>query len=166
MEQAIEAWDDSAEVGGELRQVHGGVTRRDALLAALPPALFGLSISLPFLLMVLMGQLVIGRRTLLCYGPSISGTVVIGVGVALLTVLTLTIGGVVAAVLRRLPLWGYTWTGSAVMGILCILMIASDDLPYLVSPVIDMLIAIALLLLMGAAIGLACAGRCWADWLG
>jgi len=45
-------------------------------------------------------------------------------------------------------------------------MIASDDLPYLVSPVIDMLIAIALLLLMGAAIGLACAGRCWADWLG
>lgn len=69
-----------------------------------------------------------------------------------LAALTLVIGGVVAAV-RRLPSWGHTWIGTAVMVIVFALMVAADDLSYLVSPVIDVLIMLALLLRLGAALG-------------
>ena len=74
------------------------------------------------------------------------------IGVIGLASLTLVIGGVVA-VARRLPLWGYTWIGTTVMVVVSALVVAADDLPYLVSPVIDVLIMMALLLLLGAALG-------------
>ncbi|MFQ5811990.1 MAG: hypothetical protein ACE5I2_02175 [Anaerolineae bacterium] len=155
MEKAMEALGDPAEVGRELKQVHGGATKRDAWLAALPPAIFGLSITVFFLLVVPPSRLVIGGPARVRYGSGINPTALaVGVGVMLLATLTLAVGGVVAAA-QRLPLWGYTWTGSAVMGILCVLMIASDDLPYLMSPMVDVLIGITLLLMMGAALGMA-----------
>ena len=41
MKKTVEAFGDPAEVGRELKRVHGGATRRDALLAALPPTALG-----------------------------------------------------------------------------------------------------------------------------
>ena len=147
MEKAMEALGDPAELGRELKQVHGGATRRDAWLAALPPAIFGLSITLLFLL-------AIGLPTRVRYGPGINTALALGIGVLLLATLALAIGGVVATA-RRLPIWGHAWTGAAAMSILFVLMLASDDRPHLVSPAVDGLILIALLLMMGGALGMA-----------
>jgi len=153
MEKAMEAFGDPAEVGRELRQVHGGATRRDALLAALPPMLLGLSMAIPLLIRAPLSQLVIGGPTRVHYSPGvITGGMMVGIGAMALAALILVIGGVVA-VARRLPLWGYTWIGTTVMVIAVALTVAADDLPYLVSPVIDMLIMMALMLLLGTALG-------------
>ena len=153
MEQAMEAFGDPAEVGRELRQIHGGATRRDALLAALPPVLLGLSIAISLLLRAPLSQLVIGGPTRIHYTPGIiTGTMAVAIGAMALAALILVIGGVVA-VARRLPLWGYTWIGTTVMVIAVALTVAADDLPYLVSPLIDMLIMMALMLLLGTALG-------------
>ena len=153
MEKAMEAFGDPAEVGRELKQVYGGATKRDAWLAALPPVLLGLSIAISLLLRAPLSRLVIGGPTRIHYSPGIiTGGMAIGIGAIVLAALILVIGGVVAAA-RRLPLWGHTWIGTTVMVIVFALMVAADDLPYLVSPLIDMLIVIALLLMMGAALG-------------
>ena len=153
MEKAMEALGDPAEVGRELKQVHGGATRRDALLAALPPVLLGLSIGISLLLRAPLSRLVIGGPTRIHYSPGIiTGGMMVTIGVIVLAALILVIGGVVA-VARRLPLWGYTWIGTTVMVIVFALMVAADDLPYLVSPAIDMLIMMALMLLLAAALG-------------
>jgi len=153
MEKAMEAFGDPAEVGRELKQVHGGTTKRDALLAALPPVLLGLSIGISLLLRAPLSQLVIGGPTRVHYSPGIiTGAMMVGIGAMALAALILVIGGVVA-VARRLPLWGHTWVGTTVMVIVFALMVAADDLPYLVFPVIDMLIMLALMLLLAAALG-------------
>jgi hypothetical protein len=153
MEKTIEAFGDPAEVGRELRQVHGGATKRDAWLAALPPVLLGLSIGIPLLFRAPLSQLVIGGPTRVYYAPGvITGAMMVTIGVIALASLILVIGGVVA-VARRLPPWGYTWVGTTVMVIVFALMVAAEDLPYLVSPAIDVLIMMALMLLLGAALG-------------
>jgi hypothetical protein len=153
MEKAMEAFGDPAEVGRELKQVHGGMmTRRDAWLAALPPVLLGLSIGISLLLRAPLSRLVIGGPTRIRYTPGvITGGMMVTIGVIVLASLILVIGGVVAAA-RRLPLWGTTWVGTTVMVIVFALMVVSDDLPYLVSPLIDMLIALALMLLLAAVL--------------
>ena len=158
MEKAMEAFGDPAEVGRELKQIHGGATRRDALLAALPPVLLGLSMAIPLLLCQRVGRaplsrLVIGGPTPVHYSPGIiTGGMAVGIGAMVLAALILVMGGVVA-VARRLPLWGHTWVGATVMVIVVALTVAADDLPYLVSPAIDMLIMMALMLLLAAALG-------------
>ncbi len=155
MEKAIEELGDPAELGRELKQVHGGFTRRDAWLAALPPVLFGLSVTVPILLMALLGRLVIGGPTRVRFGPpDVNAALLVGIGVVLLVALTLVVGGVVA-VARRLPAWGYTWTGTAVLVVMSGLSVAAEDLPYLVSPMADVAIMLVLLAMLGAAIGIA-----------
>ncbi len=153
MEKTIEAFGDPAEVGRELKQVHGGATRRDALLAALPPVLLGLSIGISLLLRAPLSQLVIGGPTRVHYTSGvITGGLMVTIGLIGLAALILVIGGVVA-VAQRLPLWGTTWVGTTVMVIAVALMAVAEDLPYLVSPVIDVLIMMALMLLLAAALG-------------
>ncbi len=153
MEKAVEALGDPAELGRELKQVHGGFTKRDAWLAALPPVLFGLSIAITSLLMAPLGQLVIGGPSRArYYGLNI--TLMVGVGVMLLVALTLVVGGALAVV-RRLPAWGYTWLGSAVLIVMSGLSVAAEDLPYLVSPMADLAIMLVLLAMLAAAIGVA-----------
>ncbi len=155
MEKAMEALGDPVEMGRELKQVHGGATRRDAPLAALPPTLFGLSIAIFLLLPVPLSRLVIGGPTRARYGTGINNVgLQVGVVVVLLATLTLAAGAVFATA-RRLPVWGHTWTGAAVMAILFALVAAGDDRSYLVSPAVDVLILMALLLMMGAALGAA-----------
>jgi hypothetical protein len=155
MEKAMEALGDPAEVGRELKQVHGGAMRRDALLAALPVGILGLSITVSLLLRAPLSRLVIGGPTRIHYGPGISmGGTVVGIGVLLLAMLIVVAGSLVAAA-RRLPVWGYTWTGAAVIVILCALAAVANDTPYLVSLIVDMLIVISLMLMMGAVLGAA-----------
>jgi hypothetical protein len=156
MEKAMEALGDADELGRELKQVHGGFTKRDAWLAALPPVIFGLGTTITLLLMALMGgRLVIGGPTRVRFGsPDLNVFLAIGIGVALLVALTLVVGGLLAVV-RRLPAWGYTWTGSAVLVVMSGLSVAAEDLPYLVSPVIDVVIMLVLLAMLAVAIGVA-----------
>jgi hypothetical protein len=155
MEKVMEALGDPAELGRKLKLVHGDATRRDALLAALPPALFGLSIAIFLLLPVPLGRLVIGGPTRVRYGAGINNVgLQVGIVVVLLTTLILAAGAVIAAA-RQLPVWGHSWTGAAVMAILFALVAAGDDRPYLVSPAGDVLILIAILLMLGAALGAA-----------
>ena len=153
MEKAMEALGDPAEVGRELKQVHCGAMRRDALLAALPAGILGLSITVSLLLRAPLSRLVVGGPTRVHYSPVIiTGGMMVTIGLIGLAALILVIGGVVA-VARRLPLWGYTWIGTTVMVIVFALVAAAEDLPYLVSPLIDVLIMMALLLLLGVALG-------------
>jgi hypothetical protein len=76
----------------------------------------------------------------------------IGVGVALLTVGALVAVGLALTRRQPLPSWGHTWTASATTAILAALMIAGDDVPYLISPLADTLLGSALLLMLGLAI--------------
>ena len=139
----------------EMQRVHVQSTRRGALVAALPPLFCGLAIALLFLLVVPLDRLVIGGATQgIRLGKIEQVRLSIGLGVGAGVVALLVLVALYAA-WRRLPLWGTTWTGAAVMAILFVLAGASDDLPYLVSPVIDVLILIALMLMMGAALGAA-----------
>jgi len=154
MSKAIEALGDSVEVGREWKRVHGGAMGRDTWLAALPPVLLGLSMAVSALSRVPLSQLVIGGPTPVHYTGIITEGMMVGIGALGLAALVLVVGGVAAAA-QRLPLWGHTWIGTAVMIIVFALMVAADDLPYLVSPVIDVLIMLALLLLLAAAIGVA-----------
>ena len=75
----------------------------------------------------------------------------VGVTMVVLAISALIAGGVIAA-LRRLPIWGHTWTGAAVM-IVVRLIGAGDDKPYLFSPMADVIILITLILMLGAALG-------------
>lgn len=151
MGKGMQALDDPAEVGREVKQAHGRASRRDAWLAAMPPVIFGLSMAILILLSTPLGRLVIGGPTSPRYQLNSPG-LMIGGTVVLLALLTLAAGGVIAAA-RRLRVWGHSWTGTAVMAISFMLMIAADDKPYLLSPVVDVIIMIALLLLLGAALG-------------
>ncbi|MBC7250727.1 MAG: hypothetical protein H5T62_10635 [Anaerolineae bacterium] len=155
MSKAIKELSGSAEKDRDRKKVHSEATRRDARLAALPPLILGLSLALSALVRVPLSQLVVGGPTPVRYSPGvITGGMMIGIGALGLAALLIVVGGVIA-VARRLPLWGHTWTGAAVMIIVFSLMVAGDDLPYLVSPLIDLLIMFALLLLLGAALGAA-----------
>ena len=163
MSKTIRVWSDSAGRDRGKKQVHSEATRRDARLAALPPVILGLSLAIAALVRVPLSQLVIGGPTPVHYSPGvITGGMMVGIGAMGLAALIIVVGGAVA-VARRLPPWGHTWTGAAVMIIVFSLMVAADDLPYLVSPLIDLLIIFALLLLLGAALG---AAGWRGSWLG
>lgn len=151
MKQAKKALGDPAELDWELREVHERTVGRDAWLAALPPVIFGLSLAILILVSTPASRLVIGGPTSPRYQLNSLG-LMIGGAVVVLTLLVLAIGGMIAAV-RRLPVWGYSWSGAAVMAVTFMLIIASDDKPHLVSPVVDVIIMIALLLLLGTALG-------------
>jgi hypothetical protein len=53
--KAVERFGDAKEIGEELRQAHGRGTRKEGLLAALPPLLFGAAWGLPLVVPVLLG---------------------------------------------------------------------------------------------------------------
>ena len=143
--------------GGDigLDRVSAAPSRGDAWLAALPPVLFGLSLSASYLQAALRGQVVIGGPTPLEQGPSTSPMVAIIVGVAVLAAGALVAVVRAIATRRRLPFWANSWTASAAMGILAALNIAADDVPHLMSPLLDTVVGTAALLLLGVAVGIA-----------
>jgi hypothetical protein len=120
-------------------------TPQQALWAALPPLLFGLALSAFLLGFVPWREVVWGGPTEYpTPSPSFAPLVVPAiVGLALLC------GGLLGAG-RRLPRWSYTWASGAVVVVLFALVLLGDDLPYLISPTIDMWLVLSLLALLGA----------------
>lgn len=120
-------------------------TPQEALWAALPPLLFGLALSAFLLGYVPWRDVVWGGPTRYpTPSPSFTPLVVPSiVGLALIC------GGLVAAG-RGLPRWSYTWASGAVVAVLSALVLMGDELPYLISPTVDMLLVLGLLALLGA----------------
>lgn len=89
--------------------------RRQALLAALPPLLFGLGIGISWL--------VIGRQW-----QSISRLqLYAGIGAGFLAAAVIAVGALFA-LLKGLPDWGYMWVGSALLGFVLLLQTAAEEL--------------------------------------
>ena len=131
---------------------HWGIQdRRAAVLASLPPLLFGSGIAL--------GALVV-------HDPWYAvprWRLYAGVLITVLPAVVVALGGLLA-LLRRLPAWGYSWVGAAAMG--CLMFVktlveerADEGLP-LFSPVIDLIIAILLVATLAALLAFAA----WRGW--
>jgi hypothetical protein len=122
--------------------------RKETLLAAAPPIVFGLGIA--------AGALVMG-------GPwnAIPGwRLVAGLVLIALPWVVIVVGGAIASV-RRLPAWGYTWAGAAVLMLALAAQTAAEELTegssLVVPPVVEWLAAILvivanLVLLLVAAV--------------
>ncbi len=111
--------------------------RREALLASLPPVLFGVCIALGALVIwepwytIPRWRLLTGFAIMMLPGP------------------VLALGGLIA-MFKRLPPWGYSWAGGAVMGVVLFVKGLAEEradfgLP-LLSPVLDIILAILLLI--------------------
>ena len=125
--------------------------RRDAILACLPPVLFGICIALGALI-IWEPWYTIPRWRLMT-----------GFAMMMFPGLIIALGGL-WALIKRLPAWGYTWAGGAVMGAVVFVKTMAEEradfgLP-LLSPVLD--IALAILLLLGlCALIIVTAWRGW-----
>jgi len=131
--------------------------RRQTLVAAMPPFLFG------------MGIAVVGGTLLALGGPphevdlsGLSGAgFIAGMVVGLLPVVVLFVGGVLATA-RRLPAWGYTWVGAALTGVFLVLVLVGDEREFLISPAADFVVVVLVLLTGLVAVG-AAALRGWRE---
>ncbi|NPV76450.1 MAG: hypothetical protein HPY59_08735 [Anaerolineae bacterium] len=125
-------------------------SRRSALLAALPPLVFGLGLSLAW------G--VIGPHWVVA--PP--GRLMAGVSLGFLAALVIA-GGALFALLRRLPDWGYTWVGAALLGGMLFLQVFAEEWVeqglYHIPPFVDALVNSAVLLSFLTFLG-------WAAWRG
>ena len=113
-------------------------------LAALPPALFGLALSLHVAIFVPLRSIVWGAATPLNLLPK-SGMTRLPLAFFALLILTLAAGAVVG-LWRRMAAWSHTWTTSTVVAVALALTILADDVPYLVSSLIDQLLLLGLVL--------------------
>jgi hypothetical protein len=123
----------------------GGEDRREALIAALPPLLFGVGSGL----------------------AASSGQLAISVAAWLLLVAVL-IGGGLLALARRLPDWGYTWLGAAMMVAVLLVKALAEELAetgrFLISPAGDAAVT-GVVFLVGLIVLIAAALRGW-QWAG
>jgi hypothetical protein len=114
-------------------------SRKDAVISALPPLLFGLGI---------MASALIVRKP---WYQIPSWRLYLGVVIGMLIpAIVVGIGGAIA-LFRRIPDWGYTWVGTAAMGTVLLVKTiaeerADEGLP-IISPGVDL--ALAGLLLLG-----------------
>ncbi|MFN2236462.1 MAG: hypothetical protein ACK2U1_19715, partial [Anaerolineales bacterium] len=115
-----------------------------AWLAALPPFLFGLGGALGLL-------------------AGLKGSLYMVVVFWVLTALVIGAGGL-AALLKRLPDWGWTWTGAALMLVAVGLKLMAEELAetsrFIISPAGD-LVLMGIILLSGLILLLAAARRGW-----
>jgi hypothetical protein len=120
---------------------YGGEDPREALIAALPPLLFGVG-----------GALAVS-----------SGQLAISVA-AWLLVAAVLIGGGLLALVRRLPDWGYTWLGAAMMVVVLLVKALAEELAetgrFVISPAGDAALT-GVVLLVGLVVLLAAALRGW-----
>jgi hypothetical protein len=125
--------------------------RRDAILASLPPVMMGFGIALGALV-VWEPWYTIPRWRLLT-----------GFAITMLPGLIIGLGGI-WAIIKRIPPWGYIWIGGAGMGLVLFVKTIAEEradfgLP-LISPVMDNVILILLLLTLTAIIGFSA----WQGW--
>ena len=121
-------------------------SRRQALISALPPLLLGLAIV---------------STSLIVWGPWLgapSWRLIAGVVVGLIPVVVLAIGGLVA-IAKRLPDWGYTWSGAGLMGFTLLVKTLAEEQAdsgaSLISPAAEMALGAFLLLAICALLGVA-----------
>ena len=114
--------------------------RRQAVIAALPPLLFGLGIALVWI--------VSGFHRWYEIPPWRLYT---SVAVGLLPNIIVGVGGLIA-LLKRLPDWGFTWVGITLLGGVLLLQVIAEELTesgkFLVSGSVDTVIGIAILLVV------------------
>ena len=118
------------------------ITRRGAFAAAAPLLLFGLCVAAITLFLLAVG------------GPSQITNLAVPARwhTLALVVGALALGALLAAALvslmHRLPVWSYTWIGTAMIGFLVALNLVAEDRATVLSPVLD-ITALALFLLSG-----------------
>lgn len=125
--------------------------RREAVVACLPPLLFGLGLAL--------GALVIWEPWYAVPRWRLWTGIIIG----FIPAIAIALGGLLA-IIKGLPAWGYTWAGGAVMGLVAFVKGLAEDradfgLP-LLSPFLD--IVLAVLLLVGLSVLVVVAA--WRGW--
>jgi hypothetical protein len=123
------------------------------LLAALPPALFGLVLSLLVAVVMPLRSVVWGAATPLRLPLSGQRLGVPAIMLGLL--ILLLVGGTLAGLWRRCAAWSHTWSTAAVVSAAMALSILADDVPYVVSPLIDALMLVALVLALAGVAFLA-----------
>jgi hypothetical protein len=126
-------------------------SRRQALVAALPPLLYGLGIA--------MKEPVTGGAWYAVPPWRLAA----GVAMVLIPAAVIAIGGLFALV-RRLPDWGYTWVGAALMGLALLVKTLAEERAdqgqFLISPVGDAAVGVVVLL-AGLAVLIVAALRGW-----
>ncbi|MBN1453466.1 MAG: hypothetical protein JW963_20795 [Anaerolineales bacterium] len=125
--------------------------RRYVILASLPPVLFGICIALGALV-VWEPWYTIPRWRLMT-----------GFAIMMFPSLIIALGGSLALI-KRLPAWGYTWAGGAVMGMVVFVKVLAEEradfgLP-LLSPILDIVLIVLLLLGISALIVV----TAWRGW--
>ncbi len=130
---------------------HEKAERRRSFLAALPPLLFGLGFTLM--------ALVVGAP----WYTVPTWRLVVGLAIELTAAAALAVGGLVA-LLRRLPDWGYTWSGAALMTLALGINVLAEERAEtghsLVSPAADVVVGVAIVL-AGLVVLLIAALRGW-----
>ncbi len=119
---------------------------RDARIAALPPLIFGLGFALGILIIHEPWQQVPAWRMWL------------GIGVIALGGMVLAVGAL-RALWQRIPDWGYSWIGFAYIGLMLFIKTLAEEqadfgLP-MVSPIVDQIIVVVILLGFVAFLGIA-----------
>jgi hypothetical protein len=116
--------------------------RKDALIATLPPLLFGVGIMLSALIIWKPWHQIPSWRLYLG----------VAIGMAL-PAIVVGIGGAIALI-HRIPDWGYTWAGAAAMGTVLLVKTMAEEQAdvgkYIISEMADL--ALALILLLGCLI--------------
>jgi hypothetical protein len=121
------------------------VKTQEALLASLPPLLSGLALSAFLLGHVPLSQVLLGGPTpYLVTEPSFTPLFAPGL------IGLLLVGGGLLGSWRRLPRWSYTWTTGSVVVVVLSLVLLGQELPYLVSPAMDVVIILGLLAIVAA----------------
>jgi hypothetical protein len=114
--------------------------RPQAILAALPLLLFGLCVAAITLFLVAIGGP--SHILRLARGPVWhNGALVVG-----LIALAALIGAALVALAGRLPVWGYTWIGAGLTGLLIALNLVVEDRAFVLSPLIDVTLLVFLAL--------------------
>ncbi len=126
-------------------------SRREVILASLPPVLLGIGITI-MALVIWEPYYMIPRWRLWT-----------GVVIGLLPGGVIALGGLLALA-KRLPAWGYTWAGGAVMGVVVFVKTMAEEradfgLP-LLSPLLDLALAVLLLTGIVALV----IGTAWRGW--
>lgn len=121
-------------------------TKREAWIAALPPLIFGFGFALMAVIVREPWQKVPSWRMGL------------GIGMLVLACLVLA-GGALRALWGRIPKWGYSWIGYAYMGLVLFIKTWAEEQAdfglYMVSPVLDQIIAVVVLGGMAVFLGIA-----------
>lgn len=146
MDETVNRFGAAHEIGGQLRAVHGRPSRREALLAAAPPALMALGSGLSLLFFLSRTGLVLGGSTPAWQAWKPDAGVL---GAGMLAVLAVTglvlVGGALVALLRRLPPWAGPWLSAVAAAGFGALTIAGEDAPPLNNALLELAVGLVVL---------------------